>query len=280
MAYNNQTKDYIYIDSVNRISGTHSDFEIEIPLDKNHVYDSVCLRQFSCPKTYYTVDGTESLTLIEDGVEITVTPTKGNYTVPIFKSVIGALLTSSSLNGITYTVSVPSSLQVQTGKFTFTSDNIALSQSLKFGDVHLSQIFGFERNTTNTFTAGASTSTLESTRVFRLQLVDALLLKSDICDDDGRSVLQELYVNTADLGNIEFKNETLVNSKHLTNHSRNVFRFSLVREYDDKVIDLNGSNVTFSLVLYKNEHHELNRLMKQDILISNLEKMESSRQRK
>jgi hypothetical protein len=111
-----------------------------------------------------------------------------------------ALTQASALLGHSYTYSItyPKSSSISdNGKYTFTvSNNSGVQPKFIFPSASSSflyQCFGFEPDSTNTF----SGNTLISTNVINLQAEDCIFIRSDVCTNPNDNVLQEIYANVA-----------------------------------------------------------------------------------
>jgi hypothetical protein len=190
-----------------------------------------------------------TFTLSENGVETTITIDIGNYNRLNFKSTLQTLLTNNSSQSYVYAVSIPSSSVADNGKYTFTvSNNSTIQPSFIFSSTNnIYELMGFERGSTNVFTA----NTLESTNVIKLQKEDTIYINSDLVGGNHNNILQEIYShNAADYDNIVFVNNNVeLYSKHINGSNNNVYRFSLTNE-DDIHIDLNGQNWTMTLCCF------------------------------
>jgi hypothetical protein len=258
------------INSADRISGTDSNFQYIINMPKNSGYDRVCMLQALIPKSYYLVASPfNTFILSESGVQTTVTVTPGNYNVRSWITLLGALLTSSSSHGYTYTITFPNSLtDVDTGKFTYTvTGNVGVQPSIIFPVTsELYEQFGFSASSTNTF----SGSTLTSANVVKFQVEDVLFIHSDISYNNDQSsyhdVLQEIFASSTPMySNIVYQNNGAVEaySKRLLSAQNNTYRFTITDE-QNRAINLNGLNCVFTIVCYNKDN--INQLIASDIL--------------
>jgi len=69
------------------------------------------------------------ISAVENG---TVDVPVGSYLLNSFKNTIGTLMTNASPNGLTYTLTYPSSSGADTGKWTYTQTNGAIQSSILF----------------------------------------------------------------------------------------------------------------------------------------------------
>lgn len=256
-----------YIDSYNRISGTDSNFEIKVNLPTNN-YNKVALLQLSCPKSFYNFSsGSNTFTLKELGVPITITIPVGNYTKNALLSNLNSILTSSSLNGWTYTVTYPSPLQPNTGLLTFTVSGNGGNQPQFVFTTSCFLQFGFVANTTYTFTS----NTLTSVNCISLSPVNRIYVKSSMCSTSQDSILQEVLQTYPDNSFIYYENINVdINSKEFTGNTSSVFSF-LITDRFGVPIDTHGVNVMMSILLYqKNNTDEIH---KDELLIRNVERL-------
>lgn len=240
-----------YVDSHNRLDGTHSDFSYRIDTDSKE-FDHACVLQMSIPKSYYLVqDGYNTFTLIEDGLQETVLIPVGNYNRSTLRTQVQASLTTASAHGYTYAVSTPPSTSVDNGKYTFTVSGNGFIQPQFAFTTFLNEQLGFDPETTYTFVA----NTLVSVNVMKIQLEDSLFLHSNMVSNGHDNVLQEvLAVENSDYSNIVYQCHDLeAYAKPIINNANNVYHFYLTDE-DDVPIDLNGINLVFTLVLFKKEN--------------------------
>jgi len=185
------------IDSGSAVSGTTSNFQYQLNIEKGHNYDRVCVLQAIIPKSYYLVNAPyNTMILLENGVQTTITLTAGNYNVRSWCTLFSALLTSRSSQGWTYSCSYPNSTtQVDTGMITYSvSGNGGLQPSFIFPSTSLIyEQAGFSAGSTNIFI----NNTLTSTNVVKFQVEDVIFIHSDISSNNDQSakndVLQEIY---------------------------------------------------------------------------------------
>jgi hypothetical protein len=264
------TEGTIYIvDSSQRLSGSNSEFSYQMILPKGNEYNRVLMLQAIIPKSYYLIDAPHNvMTLSENGVNRTVTLTPGNYNAVMWTSFIGALLTSSSSQGYTYTCTIPNSnSDVSTGKFTYRVTGNGLIQPIFIfpEESPINEQFGFDEGSSTSFAGGA----LTSTNVVKFQNEDALMIHSDISKNNDQSsfsdVLQEIYASsTPSFTNVIYQNTGLIEaySKELTTKNNNVFNFKITDEHNN-VLNLNGLNCLFTILVYRKD--EINQLIARGI---------------
>jgi len=263
------------IDSSSRISGTSSNFTINLNLP-NYVqeFDRVALNQFSCPRSWYDVStGYNTFTFTETGYSAkTITVPVGMYNVNTLATQVGNLLTTAAASlgsGSTYTITYPNSaLVVNTNKYTFTCSNSSQNFSLIFTNKMYQQL-GFSTNSTNTSTGGI----LISTNSISISYINRLFLVSNACNTSYNSYLQEIlitgqYPSTSFVYYENLNYDT--NSKEFTNPNNNCWDFSLYDRYGN-IVDLNGLEIVFSLIFYrKNKTDEIHM---EHLKLTNLEKI-------
>ncbi len=262
-------KKLFYIDSRMRLSGTDSNFSYFIDI-ANEEFDHVCLLQANIPKSYYLVQNNRNtFTLRENGVSATITVPEGNYNRTSIKNKVQALLIADSPNGYTYTISIPSSTQdPDTGKFTFVvTNNSGVQPEFIFGD-YLFEVLGFQEGSTNQF----SLNTLESSNVVKLQLEDSVYIHSDMVTNGSDNILQEIFSSDiGDFSNIIYQCQDVeAYCKAMTTTSANNYHFYLTDE-EARPIDLNGLNIVFTLVLFKQQNvfEMLRQVMKLKLIENN-----------
>ena len=248
------------IDSSKRVSGTTSNFTYLINVPKGHDYDRVCVLQAIIPKSFYLVNSPyNTFTLLENGVSTLITITEGNYNAQSWITIIAALLTTSSSQGWTYTISRPNAItQVDTGMFTYSvTGNSGNQPSIIFPtSSQLYEQFGFNYNSTNLFVS----SSLTSSNIMKFQVEDVIFIHSNISANSDQSanndVLQEIYASsTPNYSNIIYQNSGCIEaySKKLLSPENNIFSFILTNE-SQLGINLRGLNCVITLIVYKKDN--------------------------
>lgn len=242
-------KHIVYVNSASRLEGTDSNFSYLIDLSgTSRNFDRVVCLSAIIHKSYYLVESGNSFTLIEGALTASISITAGNYNRRTFAAAIQTALNAASPNGWTYVVSSPAANAVDTGKYTLTvTGNGGVQPSFVFTDT-LYQQLGFNENSTNAFVADS----LVSTNAINLNLEDSIFVHSDICQNNGDNVLQEILTsNTTTFGSVIFQNPAPeAYSKQMSTNANNVYRFYLTSE-DGTTINLNGQNIVLTLMLYK-----------------------------
>lgn len=266
--YNDEIRS-IVVDSSNRISGTSTNFTINLNLPNNcQDYDRVALNQISIPRSYYDVDmGTNTFTLKENLLTATITIPIGLYNVNTFNTVLTNQLNLMSPNGLTYTVAYPSPTTTNTNKYTYTVSG-ALTVSFIF-TTSLYQQCGFSANSTNTFSAGV----LVSTNSISISYINRLFLKSNMCGTSQDSLLQEILIagQFPSTSYIYYENTNFdINSKVFSNNKDSVWNFQLYDRYGN-IVNLNGQEIVFTLKIYRKG--KTSELLYNHYKIQNLEKL-------
>lgn len=242
---------FVYVDSRKRISGTDSNFTYNIAFPDDHNYDRVVVLDALIPKSYYLIQaGYNTFQLKENATIVTITVPIGSYLLKTFQTVVGGLLTSSSPNSLTYTITYPASTGPDTGMFTYTQTNGAIVSSLIFNTT-LFEPFGFLSGSTNVFTG----TTLVSTCVIKLQSEDRLLIHSNIVNNPNRddilvSINAATNVNYSSIQYINYSPE--YSSKVLSSDNNSTYNFSLTDE-NNLLLSTNGLNLNFTLMFYKKD---------------------------
>ena len=242
-----EDKQIIYVSSKDRTSGNSSSFLYDLQINPNNQFDKVVVLSASIPKSYYLIsDDNNEFTLTELNISITLYIPNGNYTLTSLKAILIETLNSGSPNGWIYNVAYPNINDINDGKLTFTVINNNNNQpSFQFTEYIYEQM-GFNPNTTYTF----NNNILKSVNVINLQLLDAVFINSDICNNKTNSILQEIFSNTDDYSNMIYKcYSPEAYSKDIANKN-GAYKFYLTTKYGNQ-INLNGLNWNFTLLLYK-----------------------------
>lgn len=244
---------YLYVDSHQRLGGTDSNFDYRVAFPNDKVYDRVVLLSAVIPKSYWLISASNDTFLLTEGATtVTVTVPHGDYILFAFRSVVEGLLNTASPNGWTYTMTYPNiASAANTGKWTWTVTGNTSQPAFTVTNNMYKQL-GFVRNSTTTF----SGSTLTSTNVIKLQVDDRLFINSNIVAGDSLvngNVLQEINASPSpDYSTIVYQNTAMEYYSKPLNWGKNVYTFSLTNEDGDS-LDLNGLNVNFTLLIYKQD---------------------------
>ena len=244
---------YVFVNSRDRIAGTDEDFTYNIDLPSGIEFTHVVCLNALIPKSYYLIqNGLEenSFKLQENNTTVIIKVPVGNYLLSAFKKVISELLTANSPNGLIYSMTYPLLSGPDTGKWTFTQNNASVISSLIFNQ-HLFEPFGFLAGSTNIFN-GVS---IESTCVIKLQSEDRLLIHSDIVSNPGK---EDVLVSINSTTSINYSSINYLcpapefYSRAISSNNNSTYKFSLSDE-NGELIQLNGLNLNFTLLLYKKD---------------------------
>lgn len=241
-------KQIIYVSSQKRIYGSSSNFSIRFDVTNNgDSYDHVGVLYASIPKSYYLITQYNDEFILTEGLlSVNIHIPIGNYTLTVWKKTLSDLLNSNSPNNFTYVVDFPGTNAIGIGKLTFTVSGNGLTQPQFTFNEYLYKQMGFTQGTYSFVN-----NTLVSINVINLQLIDALFINSDICNNKSNSVLQEIYSNNDDFANITYQATSIdAYSKKIAIKNNDVYSFYLT-DTNGFDIDLNGLDYNFTLILYK-----------------------------
>lgn len=254
-----QNKRIFYIDSHQRVTGSHSDFAYSINLNPTEKYDRCVVLSAVIPKSYYLIAAPySSFTLTEGTSNVTVTIPDGNYSASSFRIAVTNLLNAVSPNHYTYSITYPNTAtSANTGLYTYSvTGNSGTQPSFTFSSNDtVNEQFGFDVGT-YTF----SGNTLTSINVIKMQSEDTVYIHSDMCTNGTDNVLQEIFSNAPDFSSIKYQCVNVeAYSKNITTQNNNVYRF-IITDEDGRTLNLNGLNVVFVLCVYKND--DINEMIK------------------
>lgn len=244
------------------VSGKNASWNYELPqYNIRNDFTHVCVSSVSIPKTYYVLPNDCTLIVDENGENVSISMSKGNYNAINLKTAIEALLNSECK--YTYTMSY----NERKVKYVWTVTNNDSQPALYIDDEYLSNILGLPEGTPHVF----ESNTLESVDVINFQSYDSILIKSNITKNT-ETILQEIYTtgtpyNTSIVWicpNIELY------GKPLSTNSSNTFEFRLL-DGNGRLIDLNGSK--WSMVLCFYQIVSINNLIRDYILFRVREKI-------
>jgi hypothetical protein len=247
-----QDKQIFFVDSNDRLPGSNSnsDFFYSFDFDKGREFDRVALLQCLIPVSYYMIQAEQNtFILIEGSNQATVTITPGNYNRRSFAVSLTSFLNLASPGGYTYSITFPTvGTEADNGFYTYSvTGNGSVQPIFEIGN-YCYEAMGFDANSINNFVS----NTLTSTNVIKLKAEDQLYLHSNICSNKNNDILQEIFAfNVPSYGNILFQQfDAESNSKDFVNNQNNIFHFYLTDE-NDTILNLNGQNITFSIMLFK-----------------------------
>ena len=245
-------KDYVYVNSLNRSSGTSAAFYIDLgsQIRQPNNYDSITLLSASIPKSYYLIDSTNNtFTITETGGNgtKTIAITVGNYSFSQMATTLTTLIAAAGL-AFTYTISTSTA----TGKFTFTQTTGASASSMTFTTASPNAVLGFSVGST-AFSGTVAPFTLTSTNVVNFQLTNNIQL---MCDVVEKGMLAVVIPDESDFSTILYQEPNpAFASKQLTNTNTHSFYFYLLNGQNGKPINLNGLDLQFTFVIYKRNNY-------------------------
>lgn len=248
-----------YINSRNRDTGTDSDFTYTFKFASGINYDRIAVASLSCPKSYYLVQGGFNTFQVQhDTTTYTITIPPGNYTRTSFRNILQSILNDTS--SFVYTITFPSGTNVpDTGHYTFTVSNNSGIQPVFIFTTNVHELLGFDRNTSYTFVDDV----LESVDVVNFQLESTLYLHCDVVQNRNNDILQDIISsNVTDFGYISFTNPDIdMFAKTFVGSNSTTARFYLTNE-DGTIMNLNGLNIVFTVILYKKRENIDNLIKK------------------
>jgi hypothetical protein len=253
-----------YLDSDYRDSGTSTNFTYTIqPPEK---YDRVTVLLASIPKTYFLVQtGQNTLSVVEDGIERTITIPKGNYGNDTFMPTLISLLNTGP---VIYSFTIDTATTYITLSATggsFTSLNFPQSSSLY-------RQLGFDYATDNEVTA----NTITSQNIPLYQLTNCVYIKSNICYAQGSQLSANILesINSSNQPNmyyIEYQCtvDPLITSKQYDNTQISA-SFSVTTS-DGFTIDTGGLPISLKLLFFTAD--DSLQVLKSKALLDNLSDM-------
>ena len=150
---------------------------------------------------------------------------------------------------MTYTLTFPSELGANTGKWTFTQNNGSIVSSIIVNE-HFFEPFGFFLNSTNVFNG----TTLISKTVIKLQSEDRLLIHSNMVNNGRDDILVSINSTTSiNFSSINYECPAPEFYGHvLSSQNNNTYSFTLTDE-NGELIQLNGLNMNITLLFYKKD---------------------------
>lgn len=249
-------KDVIIINSLNRMSGTSSNFNIDISkqLRSGVAYDSVSLLKFSCPKSYYLISSTNNTFYVTEGsTTTTITIDTGNYTFSTMATELTTLLASCLW---TYTVIADKS----TGKFIFQVSGNTGTPSFNFsGDSSPYSVLGFDKAVYS-----FASNKLISPNIVNFQKTSTIQLACDFVD---RNIISNIVsTNQQDFGYITYVEPSpQYASRAISKPSITTANFYIIDGNTGKQLDLNGLTYNFTLAFYKKNTYYNDMLQMQSI---------------
>lgn len=242
-----ESKQTIYVNSKNRSSGTPSEFTITLDIDKNIAFDKISVIDAVIPRSFYNIGSrNDTFVVSENGNERTITIPRANYSRKSLKNVVQTLLNTNPEPGYSYVVSKDASSVGDSGKYTFTVTTANPQPSFIFSSTSPLAELGFTVGT-HAFVGNV----LVSEKVVNLLEKNRLVLRSNICQNNTNSTLQNIVASSgSSFDYIVFQNPTPVeNHRDFIRNSSNSYTFQLFDENLNPLeLDLDFS---FTLMLYK-----------------------------
>lgn len=268
----------IYVNSYYmRVSGSDSQFSINLNLPKGKKYNSISVSDIVIPKSYKLIDEkNNTLILIENNVEITITFDVGNYTAEQFMKRLSSLLTSSSLNSIVYNVRMYKSNICDTGLMQFQADNNTNNYPISFKIYNnISYLMGFDWpliiGSKDPIIKNFTSNILLSEQTINFAYTNNLYLTCDQCNSDVISnhlnsvnILTVIYNYQNYNSYYHHDQDMITNKKQLKNSLTNLFLFSLIDEVGE-IINLNNLDISFNLHIYYDEYEDFYNMLKLSI---------------
>ena len=255
------TRFIFLVDSQFRNSGTSSKFNFTIPLPVYNEYDSVLISNAVIPKSYYLIRaGYNTFTIVEEGINISVPLSIGNYNLNDFLLNIKSALNSVSTlsGGISYNITYDKSL----GKFNFICLVPTVLEVKFIFTNNVYETMGFNKNTTVTLVSNY----LQSPNVINLNPQEMIYICSDLVNNSVGQILEVIPMsNIPDWSFQYFQTTSSHTTKELTNNHNTTFNF-VITDTSFRELDLNGKNVVFSICCHKNTSEETNAIVKENIL--------------
>ena len=238
-----------YVNSKNKINSTDtdSDFSYKFDISPTDKFNRVVLLDISIPKSYYIIDG-QSVILDENGQQVNITLTPGNYNRQSFSKSLQYALSNNSPNNWTYNITYKNLNNVDgdDGKLIYSvSGNTSQPKFIFNGSNSLCEKMGFEKNNEYSFISDSLTSVY----CINLSGENTLFLKSDICQNDNNILQNIITTSENSYGYINFNNPMPREYSKIFVPFKKVYHFRLCDE-NDNIINLNGQNMIFTIMMY------------------------------
>lgn len=259
-----------------RVSGSDTEFFINLNLQKNIKYNSISVSDVVIPKSYKLIDEkNNSIILIENNEEIIITFEIGNYTVEQFMKRLGVLMSSNSKNNIIYNVRLYKSNICDTGLMQIQADNNINNYeiSLKMYN-NISYLLGFDwpiilgdkTPIIKTFT----NNILISDQTINFAYTNNLYLTCNNCNSGKATHLPNSDILTIIYNYQNYNSyyhhdqDMMTNKKMLINNNTNIYKFTLIDEMGD-IVNLNNLDISFNLHIFYDEYEDFINMLKLSI---------------
>lgn len=261
----NSDRKILYIDSTSQLATSKNVFTVTVDSDITSDYDMCSLISAQIPVSFYILQsGYNTFTLNEGVQSVIITVPPGNYSVYSFQASVGALLTTSSPNGYTYTLLFSNIFtQVDTGKYTYQCSNIVTPISFNFPSNNaVSEPFGFNPGSTVSFTSGI----LQSMNVVSFIPETSIYIHASFVQGATQSGFTDVLAcifssNASPYSTINYVNPQIYETAKQTCNLGKVMTFSITDEYGNAIL-LNGGNVILQILLFKSNSNPMMAEMK------------------
>lgn len=277
----------IIINSANRLNGNGSNFNIDINYEEDEGYDRCSLIRIAIPKSYYLIDADlleNTFTLQINAWTTTITLANGVISRNDFRLILEEYLNDAldvagcpvtDVNAL-WRVTNAGAYDLTTTSYTtelllldehfddglylysLHATDVGLTVSFILGSTEFpAKIMGVLPSTTISFTEATTGGTHhyygKSSLPVNFEKYDVMYLRSNIIGEKYNLNLIEIFTSGSDyFGSIIFENTGIrANSRKFNNHIKNA-SFSLVDKNENN-IDLNGSDIVFSVLLYRDQ---------------------------
>lgn len=247
-----KSKYIVYVNSDERLSGSHTNFHYKISLPPGIKYTHCALTSFVCPGSFYSVsERNNSITLEENSVQRVVSVEVGNYDIKSFRAVLQNALNTGQHAGYSYTITYnSSSTSVDNGLYTYTCSTSGNPQPKFVITGGLFQQMGFEKDTVYTF----SNDSLTSVNVVNFRTKTRIQLHcSDMVGSYNDNILAQIINLDGDFRYIETVNDSIEETAKLFTRTQSaVYNFQL-RDRDGEILDTKGLPVEFTVMFFEQD---------------------------
>lgn len=236
------SSNYIYLDSKDKVSGTNSDFQINVTDLVTNSHKEISIESVILPKSFYAINANNrTFQLTISASSETISLTLGNYTMAQFLTELKTKLDASSLTADIFTVTYSTS----TGALTIVSDLNAFTIT---SGTRNYRYLGLPPSTPQSSTSLSWTSPrvidIGSTRYLDI-LLSGVGLASSNTYNANNDVLARVFANVANFETIYYTSGNF-DYVSIFGDKLSILRISVVDDFGD-VVELNGSDI--SLVL-------------------------------
>lgn len=266
------------VNSKNRISGTESTFTHLVDIDNTRKFDLVACVNCNIPNTFYNMNAGKNFFTLREGLQerIIYFPI-GNYNENNFSVILPNLLNAASTdmgNNFIYFCGLPNpNTQLDTRKWLFTvTNNLGVQPQFEIlTDEDIDELMGFDKGVYN-FVGDK----LESTNVVNFHLSHYIVVKTNLCSNQGNSIIDHNILATINIDrNLNFGDSINYNiselksqSRLLNNKSNKIFTFSIHNDRNEE-LNLNGHDWSLEVLLY--QYDDVSEITKADILAKHIE---------